>query len=345
MPEQVLVPGTPVTLPWPKVGQARIEVDGLGLLGNSARQQAAPIASVTKVMTALVILRDHPLSDGQEGPIIRVTRAEAGSYARRKLAGESLIKVRAGPTLTERQALQGLLIASGNNAADILGRWDAGSTAAFVKKMNVAAGGLGLSRTHYADTSGLNAHSRSDPLDLIRLARVAMRDATFASIVRTKRASIPFNRLKNTNRLLGAHGVVGIKTGSTRAAGGCLVFAAHRIVGRHTYSIYGAVLGAPGPRILGHAFSSGNALIVAAGKALRTRTLLPAGTVMARVTHADGTTDNLILGQPLTVIGWPGQSYTLSLPPGLAAGEDPTMVTARTGTQVVTSPLVADPVS
>ncbi len=329
-------------MPWPKAGQAGLEVAGVGELGTSGMQRASPIASVTKVMTALVVLRDHPLAEGQNGPVIRVTRAEADSYARRKRAGESLVKVKAGPTLTERQALQGLLIASGNNAADILARWDAGSIATFVTKMNALATNMGLPSTHYADTSGLNARSRSNPRDLIKLAGVAMRDSTFASIVQTRRASIPLNKIRNTNRLLGAHGVVGIKTGSTRAAGGCLLFAAQKLIGGRIYTIYGAVLGAPGPRILTHAFTSSNALIVAAAKALRSTTVLPQGTPVATVTHQDGTVVNLMLGRPLTVVGWPGQSYMLSLPPGLAPGQDPTAVTARTGAQAISIPLIPE---
>jgi D-alanyl-D-alanine carboxypeptidase (penicillin-binding protein 5/6) len=102
-------------IPWPKTGHAQLQVVGIGVLGHPGNEKAAPIASVTKVMPAYLILRDHPLRFGQNGPKIRVTRVGAASYVHRKAAGESLVKVATGEEITERQALQGLLLASGNN--------------------------------------------------------------------------------------------------------------------------------------------------------------------------------------------------------------------------------------
>src|SRR4051812_42051323 len=196
------LPGPKKAIPWPSHGRARLEVAALGVLGHSGSSaRSVPIASVTKVMTAYVILRDHPLAAGQDGPTIVVTTAEAASYARRKAAGESLVKVAAGEKINERQALQGLLLASGNNMADILGRWDAGGTHAFVARMNRTARLLGLTSTHYADASGLDARSRSSATDLLTLAPAAMADPTFAEIVAQTSATIPHNKLKNTNRL------------------------------------------------------------------------------------------------------------------------------------------------
>jgi D-alanyl-D-alanine carboxypeptidase (penicillin-binding protein 5/6) len=315
-------------------------VAGVGLVGRSGNLRPAPIASVTKVMTAYTILRDHPLAAGQDGPRIRVLRSEAAAYARRRAAGESLVKVSASRPVTERQALQALLIASGNNMADILARWDAGSTRAFVRRMNADAALLGMTSTHYADASGLNPASRSTTADLVRLARAAMAGDTFAAIVRQQRASIPLNQLRNTNKLLGRHGIIGIKTGSTRAAGGCLLFAAHRVVGGRVYTVYGALLGAPGPKILTHALAASDALVVAARAALVPATVLRAGQRVATVRKADGTVVSLALGRNLDVVGWAGQTYRLSLPRGLPPGQVPTTLTARTPARTLTVPLV-----
>lgn len=337
-PTHVRVPGS-ASISWPKHGRAQLAVAGIGVMGRSGDAKSVPIASVTKVMTAYLVLRDHPLTAGQNGPKIKVTHAEASSYARRQAAGESLVKVASGELISERQALQGLLLASGNNMADILARWDAGSRSAFIDRMNQTAAELGLTSTHFADPSGLNAASRSTTADLLVLAPAAMADPTFATLVRTRSASIPLNKIKNTNRLLGRHGVIGIKTGSTSAAGGCLLFAAQKTVAGRVYTIYGARLGAPGPKILTNALANSDALVVAAGKALRVTTLVPAGRAVATLTSADGTLVKLAATQDLTAVGWPGLTYTLALPVGLQPGQIPTVLTARSGAQTVSVPL------
>jgi serine-type D-Ala-D-Ala carboxypeptidase (penicillin-binding protein 5/6) len=350
VPATLTAPGPKPRLPWPKVGGARLEVAGVGVLGRSGDRRSVPIASVTKVMTAYLILRDHPLAvstdrtagaRARNGPTIRVTRAEAASYARRRAAGESLVKLAAGQRITERQALQGLLLASGNNVADILARWDAGSGPAFVRRMNRAAAALHLTGTHYADACGLSRASRSTTADLLRLAPAAMADPVFAEIVGQTRATVGPVRIKNTNKLLGRHGIVGIKTGSTRAAGGCLLFAARRRVAGQTWTIYGVVLGAPGPLILTHALAESDRLVVAAGQALRSSTLIPAGTTVATVTAADGRPRRLVLARDLRSTGWAGLTYTLSLPSGLAPGQIPTRLTVRTTAGSASVPLTA----
>ena len=123
----------------------------LGAHGGSA---PVPIASLAKIMTAYVVLRDHPLPAGGSGPAITVTAADAAAYASDQRQGQSVVKVAAGEKLTERQALEAMLIPSGNNIASMLARWDAGSEGAFVAKMNARARSLGLRSTRYADASG-----------------------------------------------------------------------------------------------------------------------------------------------------------------------------------------------
>src|SRR6266487_1628572 len=109
--------------------------------------QPVPIASVAKVMTAYVILHDHPLAAGQSGPEIVVQPPEAAAYSAQARDGDSLVPVAAGEALTERQALEALLLPSADNMAWILARWDAGSQAAFVTRMNATARHLGMTGT------------------------------------------------------------------------------------------------------------------------------------------------------------------------------------------------------
>jgi D-alanyl-D-alanine carboxypeptidase (penicillin-binding protein 5/6) len=218
-------PAVALTLPWPAGGQASAEVQGLGSLGSRGDRNPVPIASVTKVMTAYVVLKDHPLAAGDAGPRITVDQqAEDESTS----ADESTAPVRAGRTLGQRDLLALMLVPSGNNVARLLARWDAGSQDAFVAKMNHEAAALGMTSTTYTGASGVEDSTTSTAEDQLRLAREVMRDEVVRSIVATpslKIDGVP-GTVVNTNTLLGHAGVIGLKTGSSTAAGGALMWAA-----------------------------------------------------------------------------------------------------------------------
>src|SRR5690348_18306153 len=112
----------------------------------------------------------------------------------------------------------------------ILARWDAGSRAAFAARMNTAARRLGMTGTRYTDPSGLDASTVSTAADQVRLGMAAMRVPALAAIAAMPTATVPVAGLvRNYNTLLGQDGITGLKTGSTRAAGGCVLLAAwHR---------------------------------------------------------------------------------------------------------------------
>lgn len=218
-------PDVDLALPWPAEGQASAEVQNLGSLGSRGEQRPVPIASVTKVMTAYVILKDHPLAAGDEGPGITVDdQAEAESSS----SDESTVRVRAGRRLSERDLLALMLVPSGNNIARLLARWDAGSQDAFVAKMNREAGALGMTSTTYTGASGVEDSTTSTAADQLRLAREVMKNEVVRSIVATPSLRVDgvAGDVVNTNTLLGRDGVIGLKTGSSTAAGGALMWAA-----------------------------------------------------------------------------------------------------------------------
>ena len=180
-------------------------------------------------MTAYLVLRDHPLRPGVEGPTITLTAADVDDTARRAGQHESVVPVAAGEQLTELQALQALLLPSANNIASVLARWDAGSESRFVGRMNATARSLGMAHTRYTDPSGFDDATVSTAADQLRIVDRAMRVRVFASIVATPSAILPVAGIvHNTNALLGYDGFVGVKTGSDNAAGGCFAFRAIR---------------------------------------------------------------------------------------------------------------------
>jgi D-alanyl-D-alanine carboxypeptidase (penicillin-binding protein 5/6) len=247
---------------WPDAGQAAFTETGQSQIHAGPDQHPAPIASVAKVMTAYVVLRDHPLPAGEDGPTLTLTDDDVADTDLRRGRGESVVSIAAGEELTERQALLALLLPSANNIAAVLARWDAGSVAGFVDRMNATARSLGMTRTRYTDPSGFDDATVSTAADQVRIVLAAMRLPAFASIVATPSAWLPVaGVVHTTNGLLGHDGFVGVKTGSDDAAGGCFAFRAiRRIDGRET-AITGVVLGQPGEDQIGAGLMAAAAMV------------------------------------------------------------------------------------
>lgn len=324
--------GGKVDIAWPASGQAALDVQGVGTFGSSGDQKPVPIASVAKVMTAYLILRDHPLKSGAEGPKITIDKA---AQDQSNAGQESTVDVTAGDSITQREALEGILIASANNVARLLARWDAGSEAAFVKKMNAAAKELGMTNTTYTDPSGLTDSTVSTAVDQVKLGRAAMELPVFREVA----AMMSYDDYKgvnhsNWNQLVGHNNVVGIKTGTTTSALGNLMFAAKKDVNGQTRTIVGAVVRQPAGgtdnTILSAALTAGDSLIRAAQQALESAVIIKKGAVVGYVDDGLGGRTPVVATQDVTAVGWAGLKVKLSF----AAGELPH--TAKAGTQVGT---------
>jgi serine-type D-Ala-D-Ala carboxypeptidase (penicillin-binding protein 5/6) len=190
-----------------------------------------PMASITKVMTALLVLQS-----GDLGREIRVPKA-AVSYAW-KYGGEAAA-LRPGDALTVQELLEALLLPSGADAAYTLADAYGPGLDAFVARMNAAAAQMGMRHTHFTSSDGLpyptGTSAYSTPSDLLTLGLAAMRHPAFRSIVDLRFVHLPKGPghhqywWDNTNDLIGSYpGAVGIKTGYTDDAGHCLLFEAIR---------------------------------------------------------------------------------------------------------------------
>jgi serine-type D-Ala-D-Ala carboxypeptidase (penicillin-binding protein 5/6) len=231
---------------WPLRGQGAY-VLGNGRPAASPHQQPVPIASVAKVMTAYLVLKHYPLRTGDGGRRFVVGQRDVVDTATRRRKGQSIVDVRAGEQLTERDALMAILLPSANNIAVLVARKVAGSVASFVAEMNRTARALGMSHTTYTDPSGYDAGTVSTALDQLRLARVVAKDETLAAMMATRSYRLPVaGEVTNTNALLGHDGFVGMKTGSDEAAGGCLMFRAVWPTESGNRSLIGVVLGQRG---------------------------------------------------------------------------------------------------
>lgn len=204
------------------------------IIWGKKENERRPMASTTKIMTAIVVLEHANLND-----TVTVSKKSGGT-------GGSRLGLKAGDKITVENLLYGLLLVSGNDAAVALAEYVGGSVEGFAKMMNEKAEELGLKDTHFVTPHGLDMQEHyTTALELAKMADYALNIKKFAQIVNTKNITISINgrskNLKNTNELLGnLYGVNGVKTGFTNGANRCLVTS----VNRDGMNIITVVLGA-----------------------------------------------------------------------------------------------------
>ena len=350
VPLAATMPGTGSSLVWPAQGEAAVGVEGSGLLAAHGPQTATPLASVTKLMTAYVVLHDHPLAATATGPVITINATDVRTYQSEQRQGDSVVAVVAGEQLNELQALEGLLIPSGDNIASLLATWDAGSTTAFVAKMNAAVKQLGLTNTRYVDVSGVAAGSESTAASQTRLAMADMTMPAFRAVVAMPQVTLPVAGLQyNVDAELGKDGIVGVKTGWTTTAGGCFVFAGTTKINGRTRLVVGAVLDQQGttaqPSALTAAFDAATALLVSTDRAVEQATVVRRGQTLGRLAVPWATSVPLRASRSVSFTGLPGERVhtTVDLPgrvdAPLAAHRRLGSLVVRLGNERVTVPL------
>jgi serine-type D-Ala-D-Ala carboxypeptidase (penicillin-binding protein 5/6) len=326
-----VVPGQAPALLWPSTGYGAVAIPSLGYEAQSGPEVPVPVASLTKMMVAVVILQDHPLAAGADGPSVTITAQDVAEDSADVSTDQSTVPVTVGEVLTERQLLEGLLIRSANNMAFTLARWDAGSTTAFVAKMNSGASQLGMTQTHYADVSGYDPASVSTPADSLKVAAQGLSDPTFAAIVAMPNVTLPVvGEVPNIVTQVGSNGIVGVKSGFTSQAGPCLVLAANRTVDGRTVQAIAAVTNQPATstNTFGAAGFSDEALLQTALTAVTDTPVAVSGHTVGTVGASWGGAEHdvpVATAQDASVLAVPGQALTTavtthSVGTGTAAG-------------------------
>jgi D-alanyl-D-alanine carboxypeptidase (penicillin-binding protein 5/6) len=214
-----------ISYPEPK-GKAAVLMDaGSGrILYDENSRERLPQASLTKIMTALLVIENGDLNKDIQISTNATKTPESG------------INLQPGETLTRQQLLYACMLHSANDAAMALAESVSGNEQAFVKLMNERAKQLGMQDTHFCNPHGLeNKNHYSSAYDLALLTRQAMSNPIFQQVVATRTTTIPWaghpqdRTLVNENRLLYRYdGAIGVKTGYTKEAGNCVVGAAQR---------------------------------------------------------------------------------------------------------------------
>ncbi|MFE9022197.1 D-alanyl-D-alanine carboxypeptidase [Streptomyces sp. NPDC007808] len=323
--------GDKVSLPWPGEGQGWMDVNGIGTMSHFGKQTPVAIGSVAKAMTAYIVLRDHPMKPGEDGKKIKVDALaeKEGGYDK---DGESTLNtVKEGDTLTQHDAIAAIMIPSANNIARLLARWDAGSEKAFIQKMNDTAKELGMKNTTYTDASGLKETTVSTAEDQVKLGNEIVKIPALTEITRMGQWIDPSGKKwYNYNYLVPYNGAIGIKTGTTTAAGGNLLFAARKEIDGETVTLVGAVLGQHKAPIIQTVNDVSKTAMFAAQDELTSAKILKKGDVVGYVDDGLGGRTPVVLTQDVTAVGWSGYRVKLSF------DADDVPHTAKAGTKVGT---------
>jgi D-alanyl-D-alanine carboxypeptidase (penicillin-binding protein 5/6) len=295
------------------------------------------------MMTAYIILKNKPLQPNEPGPTITITSADQSRYATMIAQDQSSLPVAAGQKFTELEMLQGMLIPSANNFAEILAAWEAGSLSAFVDKMNSTARELGMTNTIYSDVSGFSAGSTSSPGDQLILARAVMANPVFSQIVSMDQVRLPnLGVVESTNEALGKDGVVGIKTGFTEDAGGNLAFAARRQAAGQNIEIIGMVFGMTDKPA---AFTATHNIVTSVAQNIQVVQVMKKDQPVATIETPWGGEVDVIATENVSMLLWPGMMLQaqVTLDPVSApskAGSQAGTLSLRLGDQTKELPVV-----
>lgn len=301
-----------ISLPWPS-GQGVIGTLEDGVLATSSEAQLVkPIASMTKIVTALALLQRNPIQPGETGEVYTFTQDDVVIYQNYVSRFGSVMPVRSGQQISQYQALQALLLPSANNIADTLAINEFGSVEAYVVYANALLREYGLTNTTIADASGFSPNTVSTPKDIFEIGRRALANPIITEIVAQKEAQIPGSGLiRNTNQLLNDANVIGMKTGTTDEAGSCLLFAfRYTLNDGTTETVIGAVMGVPNwPQL----YREVRSFIEVTKQSFGEREALREGAIVGSYTAPWGDSANIVVEDRLTVYGWLGTEEEVSM--------------------------------
>ncbi|MGN6325311.1 D-alanyl-D-alanine carboxypeptidase family protein [Pseudolysinimonas sp.] len=310
---------------------------------------AVPMASISKIVTALVILKAKPLSGATTpGPLITFSAADHALYDQYYVQNATIAPMPTGSSMTEHQALETMLVVSASNYAAALSTWAYGSPGAFLAATRTWLAANGLTHTAMVEPTGLDDRNRSTPADLIALGKLAMANAAVAEIVGLHSLDIPgspVDGMSATNDMLGRNGVDGIKTG-TLDTGSDLLFSATVPVpalDRPALRVFGVVLGGSSRESVDGDVETMLHNVV---NGFHSTMLGREGDVVGTYTTRWGASAHMVLARDATVTTWSNAPITVTMSTGMIttgkAGQRVGAVTWTSGTTTVTVPVVLE---
>lgn len=324
--------GAASAIAWPDDGEAAVGVSGFDSVPATSTD-AVPMASITKLVTSLMILDELPLSVGESGPSFEFTYRDRVTYYNYLANDESALDVPVGGSLTEYQMLQGILIGSAGNYADRLVSTIWPDDAVFASAAKTWLAAHDLSGITIVEPTGIRAANTADAASLITLARVSLANPVIAEIVRTTSVTLPgAGTVDNTNDLLADPAVLGMKTGTLFGAYNLLA-AKEVTVGDTDLRVYGAVLGETTDALRDGETAR---LLSDVAAELAQPATLAAGTLVGTVETAWGATSDVVTDAAASATLWNGAT-------GLVGSDlelgDARTADAQVGTVTVTGPV------
>lgn len=227
-------------------GAIEAQTTPLAPIASGGSATPLPLASIAKVITALVVLDAKPLAAGEAGPSVTLTTTDYQSYLDYTATGARSVTVFQGEVWSEQELLQAMLLGSSNNHADTIARWAFGSVDAYVSAANAWLGAQGLADTTVVDATGLHDASVGTGADLAAVAGLAAGSPVISGILASPASALAGRRgVDNTTPYLPEEGITGISRSYTDAAGVCFLFTAKVVDGDSTFAFSGAIVGEP----------------------------------------------------------------------------------------------------
>jgi len=344
-----IAPGAAAEVALPTTGSMLVEVQGGGnsfgtdpTTWASGGDDARPIASISKLVTALVVLDAHPLADATDrGPTISFTEADTDLYDQYYVRGATIARMPDGAKLSLHDALATMLLPSASNYAVAIARWAYGSEGAYVDAARSWLSKNGLNATRIVDATGIDDRNTSTPSDLLALGKLAAANPTIAAIASTPWVNLPAGpgNIENTNSLLGTSGITGLKTGNLGEGTFSLLFTSVLDVG------IGAPLRIVGVRLGGETRGSANQDVVSLLESIRdgfhTVQVATSGTEIGKITTPWGSTARVVVGRNASLMTWSDTAVTAQLdtttPEKYADGEKVGTITWTAGPNTVSA--------
>lgn len=227
-------------------GDAYLGAAASGTWSASGTDEPRSIASISKLITALVVLDAKPLANADDpGPTITFDKADHDLYDKYYVMGATIAAMPTGSSMSQRDALSTMLIPSASNYAEAVSTWAFGSQSAFLNATRRWLAAQGLTGTTIVEPTGISPRNTSTPADLLAIGKLAAANPAIAKIVATRSLSLPgLGGMSNTNDLLGSDGITGLKTGNLGEGSYSLLYTASLDVGAgEPLSVTGVVLG------------------------------------------------------------------------------------------------------
>lgn len=330
---------------WPEEGKSAFYLEGLtDIVSGTTSETPQPMASLTKLITALVLLEYHPLAENEQGESYTFTQKDHDLLEQTILDDGSWAPVTVGASLTQRSMVEGMLLPSGNNYAIMLVNWKFGSEEKYLDAADQWLKDKHLNSTTVISPEGLEPQNSSTPSDLIRIGQYVLASEVLSSIVSKSDGNFPgVGEIKNTNRLLGKYGIDGIKTGTTDEAGRCMLFSTLLTVGSQKVRMLGVVMGQSDRGTLE---SKVIQLLSSVSSSIHEVPLVESGQYFGEYTTVWGEASQIVASNKATMLVWSDTSVQVetsakNLSSG-DQGQEVGQVVFTSGQKTVTVPLKLD---